>query len=55
MGKIKKQCIKLKIKYNFDSTTFNLSFKNKEKQTKSIDNINVKLLGKHNVLNAAAD
>ena len=43
-----------KIKYNFDSTTFNLSFKNKEKQTKSIDNINVKLLGKHNVLNAAA-
>ena len=54
-GENKKAMYKIKkIKYNFDSTTFNLSFKNKEKQTKSIDNINVKLLGKHNVLNAAA-
>jgi UDP-N-acetylmuramate--alanine ligase len=43
-----------KIKYNFDSTTFDLSFRNKEKIIKSIKNINVKLLGKHNVLNAAA-
>ena len=38
-----------KIRYSFDSTTFDLSFKNKV-----IKNINVKLLGKHNVLNAAA-
>ena len=54
-GENKKAMYKIKkIKYNFDSTTFNLSFKNKEKQTKNIDNINVKLLGKHNVLNAAA-
>ena len=43
-----------KIKYNFDSTTFDLSFKDKTKTKKIIKNINVKLLGKHNVLNAAA-
>ena len=42
-----------KIKYNFDSTSFDLSFKNKQKK-KIIKNIRVKLLGKHNVLNAAA-
>ncbi len=42
-----------KIKYNFDSTTFNLNFKDKGKN-RNIKNINVKLLGKHNVLNAAA-
>ncbi len=38
-----------KIRYKFDHTTFDLSFKNK-----TIKNINVKLLGRHNVLNAAA-
>jgi UDP-N-acetylmuramate--alanine ligase len=43
-----------KIKYNFDSTSFDLSFKDREKKLKKIKNINVKLLGKHNVLNAAA-
>ena len=43
-----------KIKYNFDSTTFDLSFKDKEKKKRFIKNITVKLLGKHNVLNAAA-
>ena len=43
-----------KIRYNFESTTFNLSFKDKDKKVKKINNINVKLLGKHNVLNAAA-
>ena len=43
-----------KIKYNFNSTTFDLSFKDKEKKIKYIRNINVKLLGKHNALNAAA-
>ena len=43
-----------KIKYKFDSTTFNLSFEDKDKKVKNIQNINVKLLGKHNVLNAAA-
>jgi UDP-N-acetylmuramate--alanine ligase len=43
-----------KIRYNFDSTTFDLIIKNKEKKKSIIKNINVKLLGKHNVLNAAA-
>ena len=43
-----------KIKYNFDSTTFDLSFKKKKKKKRFIKNITVKLLGKHNVLNAAA-
>ncbi|MBL6786005.1 MAG: UDP-N-acetylmuramate--L-alanine ligase [Candidatus Pelagibacter bacterium] len=43
-----------KIKYNIDSTTFNLNYKNKERKNVYIKNINVKLLGKHNVLNTAA-
>jgi len=43
-----------KIKYNLDNTSFDLSFKDREKKRKKIKNINVKLLGKHNVLNAAA-
>ena len=43
-----------KIKYNFDSTSFDLSYKEKSGKIKDIVNINVKLLGKHNVLNAAA-
>ncbi len=43
-----------KIRYNFDSTTFNLVFVDKNKKTNNIKNINVKLLGRHNVLNAAA-
>ena len=43
-----------KIRYNFESTIFNLSFKDKDKKVKKINNINVKLLGKHNVLNATA-
>ena len=43
-----------KIKYSFDSTIFDLVIKNKEKKKNIIKNINVKLLGKHNVLNAAA-
>ncbi len=43
-----------KIKYNFDSTTFDLFFKHKAKARKIIKNINVKLLGKHNVLNSVA-
>ncbi len=42
------------IRYNFESTIFDLSFKDKNKKKKKIKNINVKLLGKHNVLNAAA-
>jgi UDP-N-acetylmuramate--alanine ligase len=44
----------IKIKYNFDNTSFDLRFKNREKKNKKIKNINVKLLGKHNALNAAA-
>jgi len=43
-----------KIRYKFESTLFDISFKNKEKKIKIIKNISVKLLGKHNVLNAAA-
>ena len=43
-----------KIKYSYDNTTFDLNYKNKGKENKIIKNINVKLLGKHNVLNAAA-
>ncbi len=43
-----------KVRYYFDSTSFDLSFKNKEKKNRVIKNINVKLLGKHNVLNATA-
>ena len=43
-----------KIKYNLDSTSFDLGFKDREKKRKKIKNINVKLLGKHNVLNAVA-
>ncbi len=43
-----------KIKYNLDSTSFNLSFKDKDNKQKNIKNINVRLLGKHNALNAAA-
>ena len=43
-----------KIKYYFDSTTFDLSFKGKNRKSATIKNINVKLLGKHNVLNTAA-
>ncbi len=54
-GENKKSMYKIKkIKYKFDSTTFNLSFEDKDKKVKNIQNINVKLLGKHNVLNAAA-
>ena len=43
-----------KIKYNLTSTSFDLSLKNRVEKKKRIRNINVKLLGKHNVLNAAA-
>jgi len=43
-----------KIKYNYDSTTFDLTYKDKNKFIKNIKNINIKLLGKHNVLNTAA-
>ena len=42
------------IKYDFDRTSFNLIYKNKEKKNKIIKKITVKLLGKHNALNAAA-
>ncbi len=42
------------IKYYSERTSFDLNFKNKDKNNKQIKNISVKLLGKHNVLNAAA-
>ena len=43
-----------KIKYNSENTIFDLIYRDKEKTIKTIKNINVKLLGKHNVLNATA-
>ena len=46
-------CIK-NIKYNIESTSFDLFFKDKNKKLRKFKDINVKLLGKHNVLNAAA-
>tara|TARA_B100000035_G_scaffold302157_1_gene299483 strand:+ start:1619 stop:3016 length:1398 start_codon:yes stop_codon:yes gene_type:complete len=42
------------IKYGIDSTSFNLIFKNKGRKNNYIKKITVKLLGKHNVLNASA-
>ena len=43
-----------KIKYKFNSTSFDLIYQNNQKSKKIIKNINVKLLGKHNVINTAA-
>ena len=43
-----------KIKYYFESTVFDLSFRDKDHRRKYIKKINIKLLGKHNVLNTAA-
>ena len=43
-----------KIKYYFNSTTFDLSFIGKDKKRINIKKINIRLLGKHNVLNSAA-
>ncbi len=42
------------IRYKVDYSFFDLSFKNIEKKIIKIKNIKLKLLGKHNVLNAAA-
>ena len=42
------------IKYNIVNSVFDLSFKDIKKKKKTIKNIIVKLLGKHNILNAAA-
>ena len=42
------------IRYNLDSSVFDLHFKDIERKKRIIKNIIVKLLGKHNVLNAAA-
>ena len=54
-GENKKADYQIKnIKYYFDSTTFDLNIKGKNRKNKNIKKINVKLLGKHNVLNAAA-
>ena len=52
-GENKKADYQIKnIKYNFSSTTFDLIFRDKEKKYQIIKNITVRLLGKHNVLNA---
>ncbi len=42
------------IRYKIDYSIFDLSYKDLRKKNKKIRNIKVKLLGKHNVLNAAA-
>ena len=42
------------IRYKINYTIFDLRFKGIEKKIKKIKNIHLKLLGKHNVLNAAA-
>ena len=42
------------IKYNIDYSIFDLNYKDLKKKEKKIKNIKLKLLGKHNVLNAAA-
>ena len=55
MEKIQKADFQIKnIKYSFDNTSFDLNIKNKGKKNKVVKKINVKLLGKHNVLNATA-
>ena len=54
-GENKKADYQIKnIKYYFDSTTFDLSFKGMDKKRTYIRKINIRLLGKHNVLNSAA-
>ena len=54
-GENKKADYQIKqIKYYSDSTTFDLSFNGKDKKRKNIKKVNIKLLGKHNVLNSAA-
>ena len=54
-GENKKADYKVKnIKYKNDNTRFDLTFRDKEKKIKNINNFSVKLLGKHNALNAAA-
>ena len=42
------------IRYKTDHTIFNISYKNIKNRNKKIKNIQLKLLGKHNVFNAAA-
>ncbi|MDC0903126.1 UDP-N-acetylmuramate--L-alanine ligase [Pelagibacteraceae bacterium] len=42
------------IRYNVTNTLFDLHYKNLNKKKVSIKNINLKLIGEHNVLNAAA-
>ena len=42
------------IRYKMNYSIFDLIYKNIDKKIKKIKNINVKLLGKHNVLNATA-
>ena len=42
------------IKYKIDYSSFDLSYKDLKNKNKKISNIQVSLLGKHNVLNAVA-
>ena len=42
------------IRYKTDYSVFDISYKDLKKKSKKIKNIQIKLLGKHNVLNSAA-
>ena len=42
------------VRYNFSNTIFDLEIKNYESKKKLITNINLNLIGKHNVLNATS-
>ncbi len=54
-GESKKSNYKVSnIRYKIDYSTFDLKYKDIKKNIKKIKNIKLKLLGKHNVLNAAA-
>tara|TARA_B100000963_G_scaffold347580_1_gene354087 strand:- start:15918 stop:17315 length:1398 start_codon:yes stop_codon:yes gene_type:complete len=54
-GESKKSNYKVSnIRYKIDYSTFDLRYKDIKKNIKKIKNIKLKLLGKHNVLNAAA-
>ena len=55
MEKIKKSNYQISnIRYKVDFSFFDLSYKDNKKEIKKIKNIQLRLLGKHNVLNAAA-
>ena len=55
MDLIKKLIIELAIQNTIQTnSTFDLHYKNLNNKKKSIKNINIKLIGEHNILNATA-